>query len=153
MKQIHILVFFVLFIMIGCSGDQMHTYNTSKLKEEITKLRFNPKIPKALPFKAENIEIKTPKMGVGEMLSVKFYNQDNDYLLLHIMKGQRNVIDFTQDKVVIKNSLTGKYGVGPNGGKVLKWEKEDLFYQLSSSQNFSKEVLVDVAESFVEVEK
>ncbi|KGX90202.1 DUF4367 domain-containing protein [Pontibacillus marinus] len=151
MKHLHIL--FILLFMVGCSGDQMHTYNTSKLKHEITKLNFNPMIPKTLPFKPENIKIKTPEMGGGRMLSVKFYNEDNDYLLLGVMKGQRNVIDFTQDKVVINDSLTGKYGVGPNGGKVLKWEKEDIFYQLSSPQNFSKDQLIDVAESFVGVEK
>ncbi|WP_169513898.1 DUF4367 domain-containing protein [Halalkalibacillus halophilus] len=118
----------------------MEEHQKNELGEAIEELSFTPEIPREIPFKAKDIEITADR----SLFSVKFIGNDQNELTYRSSLAP-NTFDFTSEKVEIHKDLEGSYG-NDQDHKILRWNNEDIFYELLANSNTtSKEELIKVA--------
>lgn len=151
MKLARSIMILMMVVLTGCQDDFV-SYDKEKLIPSTQKLSIDPEIPEKAPFKPDDIDIAIRNVGKGDagFMQVEFIKGEKG-VSFRTMSGP-NGVDYTQETVEISEDLKGRYGER-NGTKLLKWNKNDVYYEVFSESNgTTKNLLVTFARNFQSIE-
>lgn len=156
MKNVIYIVSLFIFILVGCSNEtsskQLIDFDKERVIHSLNKLKFNPEVPKLLPFEPSktNVDIRAVGGTENNFIAVSFISDNQEEITLHA-SSMENAFDFSEEKIKIQENLEGSYGER-DGKRMMKWVKDDLHYELFVDCNStSKKDLLKIVQSFYQI--
>lgn len=147
-------VIVVMTIRLSTESNKMYDYDYLEVAKqiEIESLPFDYKFPTKVPF--EQMTLYESQTDGKQQMVVTLANVHKSFLDIQISK---NCIEYTDDvkrkNVSINNEFQGTFIPTHSGKRILLWEDNGVYYQITYFQKFtqyevSKNQLVKMAESF-----
>ncbi|UOQ46734.1 DUF4367 domain-containing protein [Gracilibacillus caseinilyticus] len=145
------------FLLIGCNAQSAvpegyYAYEKDKVEQAVQSLNFNPELPSFVPIVADILVTDSfyLKELDNQAFDITIFTNANDIFTIQLINGELEEAEDEFESVALDDSLEGYYQ-DHSYSKTLKWEKDDITYQIiyrPSESDISKEQLVKVAQSF-----
>jgi len=152
---ITILLIIIGGITIGWSNwnGKMYEYNHSEFSKHIEGLSFEAKVPTKVPF--NKMKVSSPNFDSEKHeIVVTLTNLHIETLEVRITDNELEYIEgLEKESVRIGEELQGVFFPDVSGKRILSWQDEGLYYEITyfykfSPKELSKEQLIKMAESF-----